>query len=245
MLQEDVQGPRVYTNRQPVHIFVGTKAVQKIFVGAGSGSPVWQNTNPPAITGFSVSPSSIDLDTRASGNITFTLQVTGTTGQITKAQVYRIRDNVKIGAEFNAATGSNINTTVPNIPQPNQSTGYRLVAWNEGGASHQDLNLEVTKNPTITNLRRTNFIPARAGFSGAQFTFEAVITGLPRPSVVYLFGTGETATLPASDFSQGSNPYTWNLRFTVTRANANTTSLRLTATNNSGTAQLSLSSITD
>ena len=41
------------------HVFVGTKPVSKIYVGSDL---VFENTNPPTITSFSVSPSLVDLD---------------------------------------------------------------------------------------------------------------------------------------------------------------------------------------
>ena len=64
----------------PVHIFKGTSAVQKIYKG---NTLIWQNTSPPAITSFAITPSTIDLDTRPTGTISFSLGVTGTPGTTT------------------------------------------------------------------------------------------------------------------------------------------------------------------
>ena len=54
----------LFDGTRPIDLYAGSKAISK-------------HTSPPAITAFSVAPSTIDLDTRATGTITFTLAVTG------------------------------------------------------------------------------------------------------------------------------------------------------------------------
>ena len=222
------------------HIGIGTEQIQKISIGTNT-TPIWQTTNPPAITAFSVAPSTIDLDTRATGTITFTLAVTGIAGSTTNAHIVRVPDGVNIGTAFSAAAGSNISTTLPNITQPQQTTTYRLIAHNSGGASHSDTTVTVTKNPTLTNCRRTNVI-SRVGFT--TYTFGFTLTGLPRPVVTFSFSGGRTGTVPPEHYTQGANPYTWTIsNWSVTMSNSNAQSLTLTATNTSGTATCNLSNI--
>ena len=352
------------------HIGIGTEQIQKISIGTNT-TPIWQTTNPPAITAFSVAPSTIDLDTRATGTITFTIGVTGSpavrsdlmitlidvgdgrihtvhgvgsnsnigdftyyepsysgdncsgcsrsspypccsrnwrvrfridptrtpthlvinnrefpltersrrewftqrvtqypgffptssnlnfslnvkfsdgtytynsaTAGITTAHIVRVPDGGNIGTSFSAAAGSNISTTLPNITQPQQTTTYRLIAHNSGGASHSDTTVTVTKNPTLANCRRTNVI-SRVGFT--TYTFGFTLTGLPRPVVTFSFSGGRTGTVPPEHYTQGANPYTWTIsNWSITMPNSNAQSLTLTATNASGTATCNLSNI--
>ena len=65
---------------EPSHISLGSFQAQSVSYGTNT-TPFWQNTSPPVITAFSVSPTSIDLDTRATGTISFTLAVTGNPGR--------------------------------------------------------------------------------------------------------------------------------------------------------------------
>ena len=224
----------------PTHIYQGTKPIQKLYLGSNE---IWTNTNPPTINAFSVAPNTIDLDTRATGTITFSLAVTGTAGQVTNAQIVRLPSGANVGTAFVAGAGSSISTTLPNIAQPQKTTTYRLVARNSGGSSSRDATVTVTKNPTLANCRRTGYIDSTSVY---YFGFD--VTGLPQPVVTYRFSGGQQGTVYSGHFSQGSNPYTWSVSGTDWRiqfANANAQSLTLTATNGSGTATCTISNIND
>ena len=222
------------------HIFIGTKPIRKIYKG---NNLIWQNSNPPVIASFTVTPSTIDLDTRPTGNLALSCSINPTAGQMQTARFYKLPEGSQIGNDFTAGAGLTLNVTNQPAPQPNQTTSYRVVASNMGGSSHLDREVVVTKNPTLANLRRTNVIH-RAGFSTYYFGF--TVTGLPRPTVTFDFSahTEVNNQVSFSHFTLGSNPYTWTIsNWAVTFPNANARSLTITATNDSGTATESLSNI--
>ena len=232
----------LYNGNQKFFLFDGSRPIN---LYAGS-TLISRHSNPPPITSFTISPSSIDLDTRPSGTITFTFSITGTTGQVTNAQIVRLPSGTNVGTTFVAGAGLGFtNQTLPNIVQPLQTTTYRLLASNTEGSSHRDSTLTVTKNPTLTNCRRTNYIDATTLY---EFAFN--LTGLPRPSVRYVFTqnniAGQQGQVPFNHYTQGSNPYTWNVTgWRINFANSNARSLRLTATNSSGTATCTINNIND
>ena len=204
--------------------FEGSRPIIKYYLGSRL---VWEQGAAPSITALSANPSSIDLDTRATGNVTITFGVTNSTHN----RLYNTRTNANV--PFTTSTSAV-------FAQPQQPTTYRLVAQNATGATHRDVVVDVTKNPTIANLRRSGFqqIPG-----GANYRFAMTITGLPRPSLSYRFGNGQQGSVNARHFVQGANPYTWTVEFPVTRANANTDSLVMTATNASGSVTARLADI--
>ena len=227
----------------PAHISIGGHtAVQEIHIyDSGTLKKVWEDTDNPTITAFSVAPTTIDLDTRATGTITFTIGVTGIAGGNTYAQIVRLPGGTNIGTTFTAGAGADINTTLPNITQPQQTTTYRLFAHNSAGAAHKDASVVVTKNPTLTNCRRTGYVDATTLY---QFGF--TLTGLPRPSVTYRFSRGQQGTVALSHYTQGSNPYTWTIDgWRINFASSTAQSLTLTATNASGSATCTISNIND
>ena len=163
------------------------------------------------------------------------------TGGNTYAQIYNARTHAKVGPQHSATGGGSISTTVPNIERPDGPTPYRLVARNSGGASHRDTTLTITKNPTLSGLRRIGSL-SRPGFT--NYTFGFTLTGLPQPTVTYRFSGGQTGTVPTVHLRQGDNAYTWNvINWQVTMPNANAQSLTLTATNASGSVTASLANI--
>ena len=169
----------------------------------------------------------------------FNFAIGPTVAEITKAQIYQVRGNVKVGPEHDSTLGGGLTIAVSNIDRPNQTTDYRLLATNAGGASHRDVRLTITKNATISGCRRT-------GFNNQTFLYQftATFTGLPRPVVTYAFSGGRTGTIDARHYQQGSNPYTWSLNnWRVNFPNANAQSLTLTATNSSATATCRLDNI--
>ena len=169
------------------------------------------------------------------------LFTTISTGGSTYGQIYAEPQASKVGPQEVATGGADLTGSIPNIERPNKSQNYRLVARNAGGSSHRDITFTLTKNPTITNLRRTNVI-ARTGFS--TYTFAMTVTGLPRPVVDYIFSGGQTGIITPNHYIQGANNYTWNIsNWTVTFANSDAQSLRVTATNSSGFVIATLANI--
>ena len=207
--------------------FIGSQSISKYYIGSRL---VWEQGSAPSITALSANPSSIDLDTRATGNVTVTFGVTGSTHN----RLY----NTRSGANIPLTTG-----TTAVFAQPQQPTTYRLVSQNATGAVHRDVAIDVTKNPTIANFRRSGFQQIPGGGGSANYRFSATITGLPRPSLGWRFGNGQAGNVSARHFVQGANPYTWTVEFLVTRANANADSLVMTATNSSGSVTATLANI--
>ena len=226
--------------RDMSHISVGSLPIQKIEVYKGGRLiKVWEDLENPVITAFDVVPKNLDLDTTPTGTIVFTIGVTGTAGSDTYAQVVRLPDGTNIGPTHVGRSGANINTTLSNILQPNQTTTYRLFVHNEAGASHKDTTITVTKNPTLANCRRTGVIN-----STHTYFFGFTLTGLPRPVVTYRFSGGQTGTVSATHLTQGANPYTWTSSgWQVIFPNSNAQSLILTATNASGSVTCRIANI--
>ena len=157
----------------------------------------------------------------------------------TYAQVVRLPDGTNIGPTQTATGGASINTTVSNIPQPNQTTTYRLFVHNTGGGSHKDTTITVTKNPTLANCRRTGVITRTN-----TYFFGFILTGLPRPTVTYAFSGGQTGTVSDTHLTQGANPYTWTSSgWQIIFPNSNAQSLTLTATNSSGSVTCRIANI--
>ena len=209
-------------------IYVGTLPYKQVYQG---GHLYWDTADAasslPAITSFTVSPETIDRDTRSTGNITLRFAVSGATSN-------RI---------YNVATGRAIaltSNTTAIIPQPLETTTYRLVSRNSHGASHQDVTVSVSQNPVVT-VRRTRFLQIPQGGGSVLYEFSGTVTGLPRPTVTYRFSTGETGTV--TSFVQGANPYTWTYKWRQTLPNANNRSLTVTAQNASGSTSANLSNI--
>ena len=169
----------------------------------------------------------------------FNFAIGPTVAEVTKAQIYQVRNNSKVGPEHDSTLGGGLIQTIRNIDRPNQTTDYRLLATNAGGASHRDLQFVVTKDATISGCRRT-------GFNNQTFLYQftATVTGLPRPIVTYSFSGGRTGTIDARHFQQGSNPYTWTINnWRVNFANANIQSLVLTSRNSSATNTCQIANI--
>ena len=203
---------------------------------------VWQNTNPPSITAFSVTPTTVDLDSPPA-NLVFTLNITGTTGQETNAKILLEPQGTQVGTSFAAPAGQNLaQNNITGIPIPDATQTYRAIATNDGGASHKDLSITVTKNPVISNCSRTGFTDATT-----RYRFGFTVTGLPRPTVSYSFSNSlQTGNVPFEHYTQGANRNTWNIdNWFVVFATPQTRSLTLTATNSQGTSTCTINNIND
>ena len=203
---------------------------------------VFQNVNPPNIQRFAPSTANINLDVATPATISFNLQVEAESGQIIHAHIVNRTTGGNVGPSYVSATGAGLTETVQNIPRPTQTTTYRLIAYTAGGSSFVDSTVAVTQAPVLSNLRRTNFIPAIAGVSGAQYTFEVTVVGFPQPTMTYNFSTGETGSITRlTPFANRVN--TWLATFTHTFSNANARSLTVNAQNSRRTAHLTLGNI--
>ena len=218
--------PIITSSRTLVKRFVGSLPIIRVYEGTRE---VFRQGTAPAITSLTATPDSIDLDTRASGNVTINFGVTNSTHN-------RL---------YNTRTGANIPLTTSTsaiFAQPDQTTTYRLVAQNATGSTHRDVTVNVSKNPTIMNFRRTGFAQNPRGGS-VTYQFEATVGGLPRPVLTYRFTTGEQGTVNVRHFAQGATPDVWTVRWTVVLANANARGLTVTATNASGSVSATLANI--
>ena len=85
------------------HVYRGTQTIDKIYKG---DLLVWQRSSGrPTITNFSITPNSINLNNRPSGNITIAFTATaGSDGSILRAFVTE------------KSTGNKIGHTQPNTP---------------------------------------------------------------------------------------------------------------------------------
>ena len=217
--------------RDIAHFFFGTIPAKKVYKG---DNLAFQNESPPSITSFTVTPTAIDLDTRATGTVSFSLVVMGTTGQDTYAQVVRLPGGQSVGATFSGIGGANISDTLPNIPQPNQTTVYRLIARNNGGASHRDTTVTVTQNPALSACTATGRSGGQGAPLGVTVTITCTVRGFPRP-VITINQNWQTSQTPDRHFtSSGTNTWTWtDSQFYGTSGGR---TFRVTATNSSGTA---------
>ena len=231
-------------NNRPTHIIVNGRAFPLVYAG-GAGLPYRTSTITDSNFQASSTKLSWGINIRFSDgtylNNTRSHLFQSVSGGNTYAQVYNADTHTQVGPQHSATGGANISATVPNINRPNKSTNYRLVARNAGGASHRDITLTITKNPTLSGLRRVGSL-SRPGFT--NYTFSFTTTGLPQPVVTYSFSGGQSGTVPVVHFRQGANPYTWNIiNWQITMPNANAQSLTLTATNASGTATARMANI--
>ena len=183
----------------------------------------------PTITSFTVAPTTIDLDTRPSGNITLTFGVTNST-----------RNSI-----HHKDTGQNIpltTSTTAIIAQPDKPTTYVLVCTNDTGSISREVTVGVTKNAGITNFRRTGFYQSRFGTSSGTYRFGARITGLPQPVLTYRFSTGEQGSITTRHLTRVDDN-TWDLTWTIYLGSLVSRSMTLTATNASNTTSATIANI--
>ena len=173
--------------------FDGNRPIDRIFDGA---TQIYQApiAGPP-ITNFSVAPSSIDLDTRPTGTLTFTFAITGKAGNDLTAQIVRLPDGANIGTTFSGINGANISTSLPNIPQPTSTTGYRIIShYSGGGSSHRDIDVDVTKNAGVSACSFRSVPGGQEAPLGQTLHITCTITGYPRPVVTIAGWVGSPFT---------------------------------------------------
>ena len=105
-----------------LHIDLGTMPAQTIYIGTASGGKVkvWENSDPPTILTFTATPSPIDLDTRATGNVTLSWTATAQTGKAQTSQVYLEPQGTRIGQTY--VTGANTGVSESfTTPQPTET----------------------------------------------------------------------------------------------------------------------------
>ena len=216
------------TKKRYIHILRGGHTqTDKIYRGSDE---IWAPGTVPSITSFTAAPTTIDLDTRATGNITLTFAVTNST-----------RNRIT-----NARTGTNVpltTSTTAIVAQPLEPTDYVLTCSNQHGSSSQRVSVGVTRNPQVNNLRRTGFRQSLHGNDAGTYRFGATIIGLPRPSLRYAFSVGGSGAISDRHLSPGSRPDTWNLDWTHYFGTNVPRRLTITATNSSGTASAAIANI--
>ena len=227
--------------REPDHMYYkeGTarKLLDSIYAKVGNAKvKIFANKTGPTIDSFSSNPSSINLDSSPPTNITLSFSLSGAA-----ATRNRIVDD----------TGRNIplttNTTAV-LARPARPTTYTLISENSAGRSQRDLTVNVTKNATISNLRRTNYIPPIPGVSGAVYYFQADALGMPKPVITYQISGGYNGTVPprqvqSQGVSSNNSGISYIIRFHIALPNANARSLRMTATNAGGSRTETLTNI--
>ena len=196
-----------------IDVYLGTLPLKQIYQG---GHLYWDTadsaSNLPQVTSFRSSLSTIDLDTRPTGNITLTFAVSGST----RNTIYDLNTNRAVALTSN---------TTAVIAQPRVTTTYRIVAQNSHGANHLDVTVTVTQNPAISNLRRTRFLQIPRGGGSVLYEFSGNVVGLPTPTLRYSFSTGETGVIQAPVNGVFSFRHTFagvvaGRRLTVTARNA-------------------------
>lgn len=197
----------------------GVHPIAKIYVGAET-TPTWQQSNPPVITTFTANPTSADLDT-ATGNVTLSVVGTGfTNGKFINKSTGEVVQN------FATTTGRATATT----PIPTDNTTYTVVLTNATGATSQDLNFTVTKNPTIESFMVDHYVPGRQTH-GITAVFSAVIDGRPQPALSANQGIGAITSRHLTRRSDGK----WDLSYPHYFGTTGNRQVTLTATNSSGT----------
>lgn len=207
-----------YGTRTIRNAYLGGVAQERIRLGR---QVLFQRAHPaqlPRITAFQVSPNTIDLDTRSTGNVTFGFNVSGATA-------YKII-NARTGAvvPLSAAAGFQHGGTVA---QPRETTQYNLTATNSAGAVSQSVTVTVTQNPVISSFRVVGYRTNPLSPHGSTVQFEAHLVGQPVPRFTADQGIGEIAP---RHYSSGVLSFSHYFGVSGNRT------VTLTATNSSGTA---------
>ena len=109
------------------HITLGTKPIQKVYRGTGTGVNdkilVWENSDPPTILTFTVTPATIDLDTRSTGNVSLSWTATAKAGKTQTSNTYLEPQGTTIGQTYVTGANTGVSETF-DYPQPNQTQIY-------------------------------------------------------------------------------------------------------------------------
>ena len=128
--------------REIKHVYKGTTAIDKIYRGE---TLVWERGGKPTITNFSITPNSINLNNRPTGNITIAFTATaGSDGSILRAFVTEKSTGNKIGLTYASTNNAPITESFV-IPQPSETETYTLIAVGNDGSVHQDAIVTVTE----------------------------------------------------------------------------------------------------
>ena len=199
---------------------------------------VWKNTDPPVITAFSVSPTTIDLDTRPTGDVSLSFTATAQSGKTQTGQLFLEPQGTMIGQTYVSGSGVGLSESGITTPQPDKNQTYRVVVRNAGGASHRDATVTVTQNPVVSNLE-VAFLGDRQGGTGGTIRIRGRVKGYPRPEVsvspgwTYLSGTNHISARHFTPVSGLTN--TWAFETTQYHgANPGQVTYTVTGTNSSG-----------
>lgn len=154
------------------HIYGGVTAYEKVYL---EDTLIWSNTAPPTIASFTANPESIDLDTRATGTIRFTWDISGSP---TMWAVYRGMTRISNNFVGNTARVQGFT----DLAQPNQTSVYTLLVNNDGGAVSYAATVTVTQNPVVSNLA-VSFAGDRLGNTGGTVRIQGRVKGYPRPEI--------------------------------------------------------------
>ena len=146
--------------------------------GAGQSSVLlYKPAPPPAITVFTATPSSVDLDTIGSGRITFNMTVSN----YTSARIIDKGTGATLATFSNSQSGSVSFSTI--LDHPKQTKTYTLVAENADSASSQDVTVTVTQNPVLSQLNATFLSGGPAAPQGGSVRITGRVVGFPRPTI--------------------------------------------------------------
>ena len=106
---------------------------------------VWQASSPPSIDSFTANPDNIDLDLRATGNIRFIWDITGSP---VEWAIYK--DHVRVSQSYVGNTARAQGFAL--IAQPSKTSDYILRASSAGGSISRSVTATVTENPQISGF---------------------------------------------------------------------------------------------
>ena len=162
-------------------------------------------------------------------------QAPSITPQDTYAQIVKLPEGTDVGITHLGANGAGIDASLPNIPQPNQTTTYRLIARNDTGASHRDAQVVVTQNPVLANLQALGAGTGPGAPGGANIQISGRVTGYPRPSITINQNFNNGQALSDRHFSPVAGQVnTWDFSLSWFYGTSGRRAFVVTAQNSSG-----------
>ena len=126
------------------------------------------------------------------------------------------------------------------IPQPAETTSYRIVSLNASGSSHQDVTITATQSPTVTNLD-VRFVSDHSSLpTSGTIYITGQVHGYPRPEVTinqgwtYRIGENHISSRHFTKVSGVAN--TWSFETTHHFSSNPGRTFRVTVTNSSGSS---------